>query len=86
MAVIFRDEERGSKVLLHLITILQVNKWRIDDSYQASVGSWEPTYDTELWKKKKQLNLFVQYTDQKDGEGKADIAPQPVKVLEIKIK
>jgi BNR repeat-containing family member len=30
--------------------------------------------------------LFIQYTDQKDGEGKAKILPYPNNVLEIKIK
>ncbi len=86
VALIFRDEEWGSKALIAFNNDIAVNKWRIDILTNASVGSWEPSYDTELWKKKKQLNLFVQFTDQKDGEGKADIAPQPVKVLEIKIK
>ncbi len=86
LAVIFRDEEWGSKALIAINSDIAVNKWRIDVLTNASVGSWEPSYDTELWKNKKQLNLFVQFTDQKDGEGKADIAPQPVKILDIKIK
>ena len=86
MAVIFRDEEWGSKAVIAFNSDIAVNKCRIDVLTGVSVGSWEPSYDTELWKNKKQLNLFVQFTDQKDGEGKADIAPQPVKVLDIKIK
>jgi hypothetical protein len=86
VAVIFRDEERGSKALIAFNNDIAVNKWRMDLLTNTSVGSWEPSYDTELWKNKKQLNLFVQFTDQKDSEGKADIAPQPVKVLNIKIK
>ncbi|MGG9963054.1 BNR repeat-containing protein [Ferruginibacter sp. SUN106] len=84
--LLFRDEERGSKVSVAINTDINVNKWQLKDVTAATVGSWEPTYDTELWKHKKHLNLFVQYTDQKDGEGKADILPQPVQVLEIKIK
>jgi hypothetical protein len=84
--LIFRDEERGSKVSIAINTNINFNNWQLKDVTSAGVGSWEPTYDTELWKLKKQLHLFVQYTDQKDGEGKANILPQPVEVLEIKIK
>ncbi|GAB2806277.1 BNR repeat-containing protein [Ferruginibacter profundus] len=84
--VIFRDEERGSKVSVAINRDMNVNKWLLKDVTTATVGSWEPAYDTELWKHKKQLHLFVQYTDQKDGEGKANILPQPVQVLELKIK
>jgi len=86
VALIFRDEERGSKVSLAVNKNIATNNWRIKDITDTSVGSWEPTYDTELWKQKKQLHLFVQYTEQKDGEGKANILPQPVKVFEVKFK
>jgi hypothetical protein len=84
--LLYRDEERGNKVSVAVNNNINVNKWQLKDVTATTVGSWEPTYDTELWKHKKQLNLFVQYTDQKDGESKADILPQPVQVLEIKIK
>jgi hypothetical protein len=86
VVIIFRDEERGSKVSVAINNDISFNKWQLKDVTTASVGSWEPTYDTELWKHQKQLHLFVQYTDQKDGEGKADILPQPIAVLELKIK
>ncbi len=84
--LIFRDEERGRKVSIAMNTDINSSNWQLKDITSFSVGSWEPTYDTELWKQKKQLHLFVQYTDQKDGEGKADIAPQAVQVLEVNIK
>ena len=84
--LIFRDEERGNKVSLAINKNIAADHWHVKDLTTGSVGSWEPTYDTELWKQKKQLHLFVQYTDQKDGEGKTDIFPQPIEVLEIKIK
>lgn len=86
VAVIFRDEERGSKVSIAINKDISENKWLLNDITEIAVGSWEPSFDTELWKRKKQLHLFVQYTDQKDAEGKANILPQPVNVLEIKIK
>jgi len=84
-SLIFRDEERGSKVSVATTKDLSNNKWKIKDLTKKSVGSWEPTYDTELWRMKKQLHLFVEFTEQIDGEGKADIAPQMVQVLEAGI-
>jgi hypothetical protein len=84
--LIFRDEERDNKVTVAINRNIDINKWQFRDLTNSGVGSWEPTYDTELWKQKKQLHLFVEYTDQKDGEGKSNILPQPIDVLEIKIK
>ncbi len=85
VAVIFRDEELGNKVSAAMNSNIGKSKWTVTNLTNESVGSWEPSYDTELWKTKKKLNLFVQYTDQKDGEGKADIAPQQVKIIAFKI-
>jgi BNR repeat-containing family member len=82
VAIIFRDAERGNKVSVAICSDIEKNKWRIIDLSDESVGSWEPSYDTELWKEKGILNLFVQRTEQADGEGKANIPPQMVKVLE----
>lgn len=85
VAVIFRDEELGNKVSVAMNSNIGMSNWTVTNLTNESVGSWEPTYDTELWKKKKQLSLFVQYTDQKDGEGKAAIEPQPVRVITFNI-
>ncbi len=82
VAVVFRDEERGSKISMAINNDISKNKWQVKDLTQESVGSWEPTYDTEWWKQKKLLHLFVQFTDQKDSEGRAAIAPQEISVLE----
>ena len=86
VAVIFRDEESGSRASIAMNANLNTRNWVVKNLTNESVGSWEPTYDTELWKTKRQLNLLVQYNEQKDGEGKADIVPQEIKVLEVKIK
>jgi hypothetical protein len=81
-ALIFRDEERGSKVSAAINRNLGKDKWSIVDLTTTSVGSWEPTYDTELWKNKKMLHLFIQNVEQADAEGKSNLPPQMVKVLE----
>lgn len=82
--MLFRDEERGNKASAVVIDKLSDPKWKIVDLTQESLGSWEPTYDTELWKEKGILNLFVQKVEQVDGEGQANIPPQPIKVVEWK--
>jgi hypothetical protein len=81
-ALIFRDEERGSKVSAAINKNLGKDKWNVVDLTQTSVGSWEPTYDTELWKTKNILHLFVQNVEQADAEGQSKLPPQMVEVLE----
>ena len=46
------------------------------------MDAWEPSHDTELWKKQRKLHLFVQHTRQGDGERTAEIEPQMIYVLE----
>jgi hypothetical protein len=57
-------------------------KWRVDDLTAGSVGAWEPSFDTELWRRNGMLSLFVQDVQQVDGEGQAAAPPQPVRVLD----
>jgi hypothetical protein len=81
-ALIFRDEELGNKVSVAVSADIAHNNWTIHNLTNSSVGSWEPTYDTELWKNKHLLNIFLENVTQIDGEGRADSKPQPVRVLE----
>lgn len=81
-ALIFRDEERGNKVSAAINKNIGKEKWHLIDLTSTTVGSWEPTYDTELWKEKKLLHLFVEKLEQADAEGKANIPAQMVQVLE----
>ncbi|MEO6232514.1 MAG: BNR repeat-containing protein [Ferruginibacter sp.] len=85
-AIIFRDAERGDKVSVAINKNLDSKEWKIEDLTNTSVGNWEPTYDTELWKNKNILHLFVEKVEQVDGEGTANLPPQPIQVLEYKIK
>lgn len=80
---VFRDEERGSKVsLAHAKNVIK-GKWTTTDLTDFPVDAWEPSHDTELWKNKKQLHLFVQQTKQGDGERTVEFEPQPIYVLEV---
>jgi hypothetical protein len=84
LALIFRDLERGEKASVAVNYDLGQNNWRLTDLSSESVGSWEPSYDTELWKNKGILNLYLQKVVQVDLEGKANTAATPVKVLSWK--
>jgi hypothetical protein len=84
--LLFRDEERGNKASIALNDHLGSGNWKIKDLTETSTGNWEPTYDTELWKSKGILSLFLQNVTQIDGEGKADQAPTQVQVLDWKPK
>lgn len=80
--LLFRDAERGNRVSLSICSDLKQNIWKTMDLTRFSVKQWEPTFDTELWKKSHELNIFVQSTGQGDAETTDDIPPQMVYVLE----
>jgi hypothetical protein len=81
-AILFRDAERDNKVSVAVSKNTKGNKWKLDDLTTTSVGSWEPSYDTELWNQKKKINIFVQNCEQADAEGKSGLPAQMIKVLE----
>lgn len=81
---VFRDAERGSKVSLAHAANVATGRWSITDLTDFPVDAWEPSHDTELWKQKKQLHLFVQQSKQGDGERTVEFPPQPILVLEIR--
>lgn len=81
---VFRDAERGSKVSLAHATNVATGRWSITDLTDFPVDAWEPSHDTELWKQKKQLHLFVQQSKQGDGERTVEFPPQPILVLEVR--
>lgn len=78
--VLFRDEERKNSI--SVASGHPAQNFEISDLIRAGYGSWEPTYDTELWKYEEKLHLFIQNVTQIDGEGIADQPGSPVKVLE----
>ena len=80
---VFRDAERGSKVSLAHVADVADGVWTVSDLTTFPVDAWEPSHDTELWKQRKRLHLFVQHTKQGDGERTVEFEPQPVYVLEL---
>lgn len=79
---IVRDAERGSRVAVYSGT-LSDEEWSLTDLTDFSVDAWEPSVDTELWKNRGELHIFVQHTAQGDGERTTSLSPTPVMVLEI---
>ena len=84
MGLVFRDEEWNSRVSIAMASMRSPDKWKIIDLDEQSLGSWEPTLDTELWKEKGLLHLFIQRVEQADSEGSTNIPPQAVEVWEWK--
>ncbi|MBD1422526.1 BNR-4 repeat-containing protein [Sphingobacterium chuzhouense] len=80
--LLFRDKERENKASVLKLDDIREHNYEILDLFPTSLGAWEPTFDTELWRKKRRLALYVQQTDQKDGEGLLDASPTEVKVIE----
>lgn len=81
-AIIFRDEERQNRISVAVNQDVNGDQWVVSDLSHEDVGNWEPSFDTELWRKRTILNLFVQKVIQIDGEGKADTGASKVQVLE----
>lgn len=81
---IFRDEERGSRVSMYTTDDITNGSWQAVDLSDFAVDAWEPSLDTELWKRKRRLDIFVQHTRQGDGEHLSPMEPQPVYVMEVR--
>lgn len=82
--LLFRDAERGNRVSVARCDDLIKLEWQIEDLTEHSVGMWEPSYDTERWKKSKVLNIYVQKVGQGDGETTEDMPPTQISILEWK--
>jgi beta-glucanase (GH16 family) len=80
--LLFRDVERQDRASVLQCADLGQGTWTAADLTATTVGNWEPSYDTERWKKEQVLSLFVQRTGQGDGETLENLPAQPVYVLE----
>ncbi len=83
--LIFRDEERGSRVSMAYVNNIKHGNWDITDLTDFSVDAWEPSYDKVLWRNHRLLHLYIQQTAQGDGEKVVDTTSKPVYVLEVDI-
>jgi hypothetical protein len=79
--LIYRDIERGSKASVNKSISADFKQWEVFDITDSAVNSWEPSYDTELWKDSLILNIFIQRAGQGDGETLEDLPAQPVYIM-----
>lgn len=80
---IFRDAERGSRVSMWSGSLRNDGDWTVSDLTDFTVDAWEPSVDTELWRHRGRLDIFVQRSAQGDGETPSPLPPQPVYILEV---
>jgi hypothetical protein len=81
--MLFRDIERQDHVSIALCHDLQTKQWEFKDLTDFSVGLWEPSYDTELWKRSNVLHVYVQNVDQGDGDrNDMAVTPTDIAILE----
>lgn len=80
--LLYRDAGRDNKVSLAHARLN--GTWQVTDLTHQSVSQWEPNFDKELWKSDAVLHIFVQEVHQADAEGINDVAPTPVRVLEVR--
>jgi hypothetical protein len=81
VVLVIRDVERNGRVSA-VTGDPALRRWQVSDLTPFAVGAWEPTLDTELWRRTNDLHLFVQDVRQADNEGQAVGAPTPVRVLQ----
>jgi len=80
--LVFRDAERDNRLSVAYCNNISKGEWNTVDLTETSIGQSEPSFDTELWRRKNMLHLYVQYSGQGDGERTEQIAPQHVRILE----
>ena len=84
--ILFRDVERGSRVSMYEVDTRNGGKTSVADLTDFPVDAWEPTFVTCLWTDSSRLSVFVQRVGQGDGERLSDMDPQPVSVLDVKLR
>ena len=83
--VIYRDADRESHVTLASTSDIGVGQWTLTDLTSESYGYWEPTIDMSRWQREHVINLFLQATDQPQGDNiTRSMPPTPVSILEYK--
>jgi hypothetical protein len=80
---IFRDVERGHRISVAYCDNIEEGRWICEDLTDFEVRDWEPCYDTQLWRERKKLHLYVQKVGQGNYETPVDIDPQMIYVMEV---
>ncbi|TCO07247.1 BNR repeat-containing protein [Natronoflexus pectinivorans] len=82
--LIYRDAEVDDRVVISSASTVEGMQWKRKVIDELEVAQWEPSYDTELWRNKGILSLYVQKVGQGEGGERAvEMAPQMVKVFQL---
>lgn len=81
--VIYRDEEYDDNACMKTVCLDKKDKWETTILTENGLDRWEPTFDTELWKQSKTLNLFIQKVGQGSGEKAVQMPPTIIRILEL---
>jgi len=73
----------GDKACMKTIHLGKPSNWETTILTETRLDRWEPSFDTELWKEKGILNLFVQRVGQGSGEKAVEMPPTMISVLEL---
>ena len=85
ITVIYRDEEHQNRACASSVKIKDIPNWETKEITNFSLGRWEPSYDTELWKIDQKLHLFIQNVGQGQGETSVEMPAQMVSILQVKL-
>ena len=81
---LFRDIERGEVVSMFYCENIKNPSWNVRDLTDFSVEAWEPTVDTDRWRREQILDIYVQKSYQGDGEVNVETAESEMAyVLEV---
>lgn len=80
--LVYRDSEWENHAVISSASITKMD-WQAKQISPMSLGKWEPSFDTELWKHENVLHLFIQNVGQGQAETTVDVEPQMVVVLEL---
>jgi hypothetical protein len=83
--LLFRDSARNNRLSVTYSKNIKKGEWKTIDLTNESIGQSEPSFDTEIWRRKNLLHIYIQYSGQGDGERTEKIPPQPVRILEWKL-
>ncbi|WP_372775199.1 BNR repeat-containing protein [Mangrovibacterium sp.] len=86
LVLIYRDEEEGNNVVLSTSVLSDNPEWTSQIISPYPVDRWEPSYDTEILRRQNKLDLYFQKVAQGQAETTIALPPQPVGVLEIRLK
>lgn len=84
LCLIYRDEELNNNIAFAYWQPNKMKHWKQKIVSPYPVDRYEPSYDSEKWKREKQLDLYFQRVGQGQGEGLSETNDQTVGVLEIK--